>query len=534
MQGHDVRDLKELVHAGHPAGVAEREPLRGVVEDDRHPERLGQHRQLRADVPVADDAQHPAADLVRAVRRLVPHPRVQGLVAVGEPTHQGDDLAESQLDDRARVGERGVEHRDAPLRGCRQVDLVRPDAEGADGEQVRGVREYPLRDLGLGPDAEELYAVEGGDQLVFVEGAGARGHLDAVGMEDRGGERVEVLKQQGTWHDPMVALRAAVGETRSAGGRGRGSMTQPTQGLGVAGRVRDTVMHGTCQPACRAPGRAPAAPDGPGGWRRSRGGARAAASLAGVGGLVLVAGVVGSRVDWDPASWFGPHTYIEVEGEAVAIPEPEPAAGRVLPAVAVTTQGEHAFLHTDPMGNPVGYDPCRQVRYVIRDEGMPQSGQALIDEAIGVVSRASGLSFEYAGTTDEAPAVDRALIQEDRYGDGWAPLLIAWSDESQLPELEGEVAGMGGSAAVPGASGTGQWLVAGRVVLDTKDIAEMLTRPNGFAQARAILVHELGHVLGLDHVTDPGELMHPISSYGIDLGPGDLQGLALLGRSVCE
>jgi hypothetical protein len=268
--------------------------------------------------------------------------------------------------------------------------------------------------------------------------------------------------------------------------------------------------------------------------RRSRDGSRAVASLLGIGGLVLVVGVVGSRVGWEPAGWFAPHAYIEVEGEAVAIPEPEPAAGRMLPAVEVTTQGEYAFLHTNEMGGPVGYDPCRPIRYVIREEGAPQLGQALVHDAIAVVSGASGLAFKYAGTTEEVPAVERALIQPELYGDGWAPLLIAWSDESQVPELGGEVAGMGGSAAVPGASGTGQWLVAGRVVLDTEDIGAMLARPDGYSQARAILVHELGHVLGLDHVADPGELMHPVSSYRTDLGPGDAQGLALLGQAACE
>lgn len=252
-----------------------------------------------------------------------------------------------------------------------------------------------------------------------------------------------------------------------------------------------------------------------------------------VAAAVLVGLAVLGSTGWDVTGWFQRRAFIDVDGEAVAIPEPAPAAGRVLPAVPVTTQGTHAFLHVDADGDPVGYDPCRPIRYVINPAGMPADGQALIDEATAVVSAASGLAFADAGTTDEVPAVQRAVIQ-DRYGDTWAPVLIAWSDESAMHELRGEVAGMGGSAAVPGRHGDGEWLAAGRVVLDTADITAMLARPNGRAQARAIVVHELSHVLGLDHVDDPTELMHPVSSDRTDLGPGDRQGLALAGQADCE
>src|SRR5665647_3276710 len=58
VQGDDVGHLEELVHAGEPPGVAKGEPLGGVVEHHRHAQCLGEHRELRADVPVADDAQH--------------------------------------------------------------------------------------------------------------------------------------------------------------------------------------------------------------------------------------------------------------------------------------------------------------------------------------------------------------------------------------------------------------------------------------------------------------------------------------------
>lgn len=250
--------------------------------------------------------------------------------------------------------------------------------------------------------------------------------------------------------------------------------------------------------------------------------------------IVAVVGAMAVRDGWSPLDWLRPRAYVEIDGRAVAIPRPAPSAGRLLPAIPVTTEGAHAFLHTHDDGTPVGYDPCRPIRYVIREDGMPEGGRQLVDEAVVVVSAASGLVLEYAGATDEPPAVERPLIQPDRYGDGWAPVLIAWSTEAQVPALAGEVAGLGGSAAVPGASGNGLWLQGGRMVLDAADVAAMLGRTGGWAEARAIAVHELAHVLGLDHVADPAELMHAVSSWRTDLGPGDRQGLALVGQAACE
>ena len=256
--------------------------------------------------------------------------------------------------------------------------------------------------------------------------------------------------------------------------------------------------------------------------------------LAALAGLGLGGAYALHGAGWDLSRLARPGAYVEVDGRALAVPRAEPSAGRLLPEVSAVTTGSHAFLHTGPDGAPVGYDPCRPVRYVVRTEGMPTAGQMLIDEAVSILSVATGLQFTPAGVTDEAPLVDRPLIQEDRYGPGWAPVLIAWSDETRMPELAGQVAGVGGSAAVPGADGSGEWLAAGRVVLDTGDISRLLSAPGGYEAARAVLVHELSHVVGLDHVEDRGELMAPVTASRTDLGPGDRQGLALLGQVACE
>lgn len=257
-------------------------------------------------------------------------------------------------------------------------------------------------------------------------------------------------------------------------------------------------------------------------------------ALLGLAGVLGVVGAAAAASGVTPGDWFRPRAYVEIDGRPMRIPEPAPADGRLAPAVPVTTDGAYAFLHVADDGSPVGYDPCRPVRYVVRPDGMPEGGQAVVDEAAAILAAATGLVLEYAGSTDEAPAVERALIQPERYGEVWAPVLVAWADETTMPELAGDVAGVGGSAAVPGADGTGQWLAAGRVVLDAPDLAVMLRRPEGRDQARALVVHELAHVLGLDHVDDPSELMYPVNAVRSGLGPGDLAGLAQVGQVACE
>jgi hypothetical protein len=127
-----------------------------VVEHHRMP-RLGEHADLRADVAVADDAEHLAARLVAARRALGPAAAVQQRVLLRDAAHQHHDLGEHQLGDAARVGEGRVEHRDAAARRGGQVDLVGADAEAADRDQPgRRLEHRRSVELGARADAEDV------------------------------------------------------------------------------------------------------------------------------------------------------------------------------------------------------------------------------------------------------------------------------------------------------------------------------------------------------------------------------------------
>lgn len=184
-------------------------------------------------------------------------------------------------------------------------------------------------------------------------------------------------------------------------------------------------------------------------------------------------------------------------------------------------------------GAPVAWDPCRPIAVVVDDRQAPEGADALLDEALATVAEATGLRFDVEGGTDEAPSVDRSRVQPERYGDRWAPVLVAWTDPASVPELAGDVGGLGGSETAVADDGTAVY-VTGTLLLDGPQMQESLRVAGGRDQVLSVLLHELGHVVGLGHVDDPAQLMHPEGQPGAaGYAAGDLAGLAHLGEGPC-
>lgn len=197
------------------------------------------------------------------------------------------------------------------------------------------------------------------------------------------------------------------------------------------------------------------------------------------------------------------------------------------------TIGKYAFIRTTADGRPVTYDRCRPIRYVINPAGMPAGGLNLVREAVREVSAATGLTFTEEGLTPETVAEFRRPRQPQRYGDGWAPVLIGWADAASYPALSGDVAGVGGSVVFTPQGAGSERYVTGQVALDRDWFAEAVTYPGGDVAARAVVLHELGHLVGLDHVSAAGELMTESATGVTEFGPGDRQGLAAVGAGRC-
>lgn len=205
------------------------------------------------------------------------------------------------------------------------------------------------------------------------------------------------------------------------------------------------------------------------------------------------------------------------------------------PPYVPANAGTYEFISTQSGGDrPVAYDPCRPIHVVTNNRAMPPGGDVLVDLALQDISEATGLRFIADGPSDEEPSDHRPPVDKERYGDRWAPVLISWSDPLVTHELEGDTAGIGGSQVMSKGSGDAV-LVTGAVALDGPQFAEFMRRYDGNTIALAILRHELGHLVGLDHVSDPNELMYPATTgASTGFGPGDKTGLSLLGQGKCR
>ena len=110
VQADHVGQGQQLVQGAAGLGVAERQLLLHVEEAHPHAERFGDDGELGADMAVADDAKHLAADLVAVLGRLHPAAFVDDARLVPDPAHQHDDLAHHQFGDAAGVAVRRVEY----------------------------------------------------------------------------------------------------------------------------------------------------------------------------------------------------------------------------------------------------------------------------------------------------------------------------------------------------------------------------------------------------------------------------------------
>jgi hypothetical protein len=229
----------------------------------------------------------------------------------------------------------------------------------------------------------------------------------------------------------------------------------------------------------------------------------------------------------DPSSGPAQQDHPTPGHEAARVPR-----GHPLPAPP--EGGPYAFIERQADGvTPVAYDPCRPVHYVIHPDGEPPGGEEVIAAAIARVSEVTGLQFVYDGGTDEASTENRQIFQPARYGNRWAPVLFAWESDAANPDLAGEIVGEGGSTAVSLGDGP-KVFVTGTVSLDAGQFPGILRRRHGTAIAQAIVMHELGHLVGLDHVQDDHQLMYPTSRGDVlDFAAGDLTGLAALGTGRC-
>jgi matrixin len=189
----------------------------------------------------------------------------------------------------------------------------------------------------------------------------------------------------------------------------------------------------------------------------------------------------------------------------------------VLPPPAV---GSYSFLYTSA-GGYARWDPCRVIIVHVNYANAPAFARTDVAGAVVQLRAATGLEIVVGEDTDlrQLPA------------DGSRSILIKWELLANDPLLAGSLGRGGGFWS--GNAGTAT-VMAGWVTLKADYAWQAgFDRANSSGASEGIvLLHELGHAIGLGHVDDRTQVMNPII-YG-DLGAyqsGDLAGLYMLGAA---
>jgi hypothetical protein len=173
------------------------------------------------------------------------------------------------------------------------------------------------------------------------------------------------------------------------------------------------------------------------------------------------------------------------------------------------------------------WNPCRVITWVFNPAGMPADGLTEFRHAFALLHAATGFRFRYLGTTNVVPMRD---AQDGPY-DPRALITVATAPPSLVRELLGSVIGLGGNL-VGEIAGVPQ-VLKGSVVLDRNQI-NTFRRGFGAGETQgALMLHELGHVMGLGHTDHPQQLMYPqLRNYpAARYGAGDFAGLRAQGAA---
>jgi len=210
-----------------------------------------------------------------------------------------------------------------------------------------------------------------------------------------------------------------------------------------------------------------------------------------------------------------------------ALAEPGAATAAVFTPGPITPPdppppGQYAFTYgTDANGVPLErWNPCAPIRVKVNLALATPEQASMLGIAFDRVGSVSGLPFELRGTYSGS----RRSGEADDLG---ADLLV------QVVNPDDPVLAQGGSSGeVAGLTDAQSVFDGSRVWFD--DVVVSVSNAHPLLATLSIMMHELGHAVGLAHVGSRAEVMYPAATHAspVDWGPGDVQGLTAVGAGA--
>jgi hypothetical protein len=194
-------------------------------------------------------------------------------------------------------------------------------------------------------------------------------------------------------------------------------------------------------------------------------------------------------------------------------------------ATAVAARGNpDAYNFTAKVnGVPIHWNKCDRIGFRVYTRDAPRRGIAQAREAVSRLNKASGLRFVYQGRSQAKPS------QYDRYARD-TKLVVGWTAPRRSPIPFGGAAGYGGVSY----SSTGEILNGFALLNSAVKLAPGFGRgPREGVQGTIgqVLMHELGHAVGLDHVGNQPQIMYGTATRKpATWGAGDRNGLVRVGK----
>lgn len=234
-----------------------------------------------------------------------------------------------------------------------------------------------------------------------------------------------------------------------------------------------------------------------------------------------------------PTWWLGERTYRVKTGSLLDLT----LLGTPSPSWTVTVIPTY-----DPLGLPrqhswssstyMRWDPCSVVGVRVYADQAPAGAITDVKSAMKRIGHATGLKFAYRGRTSRIP---------QRGGNSWYPadtqIVVAWARKSQSSMFDGysSAVAMGGAISSGGyqeSDGTTlSRIIRGAVVIDSR---QRFAGGFGGGYTRGdILLHELGHTMGLSHTGSTKQIMYKsMTSRAARLNKGDLTAMEKRGARL--